>query len=253
MTEWLAAVEARHMADLRFPEVARAVRALSSMYVERRSRLGRGGALDGAGKRAAFALYYAPLHLLTVRHIVQELRPPPVRTIVDLGCGTGAAGCGWALAQLMAGHPPPRIRGIDRHPWAVAEARRTYAELELPGTTTQGQIVHARVPEPPFALVAAYTINELDDPSRAAVLARCLDSVRRGGHVLIVEPIARGVTQWWDDWKRSFERAGGRADEWRFQAELPDLVRRLDSAAGLDHDELTAKSLWLSGLPGGAV
>ena len=78
MTEWLSAVEARHLADLRFPEVARAIRALSSMYVERRSRLGRGGALDGAGKRAAFALFFAPLHLLTVRHIVQQLRPPPV-------------------------------------------------------------------------------------------------------------------------------------------------------------------------------
>ena len=53
------------------------------------------------------------------------------------------------------------------------------------------------------------------------------------------------MTQWWDEWRHSFERAGGCADEWRFQAELPDLVRRLDSAAGLDHRELTAKSLFL--------
>ena len=245
MTEWLAAVEARHLADLRFPEVARAIRALSSMYVQRRSRLGRGGALDGAGKRAAFALFFAPLHLLTVRRIVQELRPPPVRTIVDLGCGTGAAGCGWALAQVAVGDPPPRIRGIDRHPWAVAEARRTYTDFALSGVATQGQIAHARFPEPRAGIVAAYTTNELDDPSRAALLDRFLHAATRGGHVLVVEPISHGVTPWWPQWQRAFERAGGRADEWRFQAELPDLVRRLDRAAGLDHREMTAKSLFI--------
>ena len=41
------------------------------------------------------------------------------------------------------------------------------------------------------------------------------------------------------------ERAGGRADEWRVDADLPELVARLDRAAGLDHRELTAKSFWL--------
>jgi hypothetical protein len=245
MTEWIAAVEARHLADLRFAEVARAIRALSSRYVERRSSLGRGGALDGAGKRAAFALFYAPLHLLTVRHVVQELETPRVGAVLDLGCGTGAAGCGWALAQISAGHPPPRIRGIDRHPWAVAEARRTYADFDLPGVATRGQIAHARFPEPRGGIVAAYTINELDDASRAAVLDRFLHGVTRGAHVLIVEPISHAVTPWWPQWQRAFERAGGRADEWRFEAELPDLVRRLDRAAGLDHREMTAKSLFI--------
>jgi hypothetical protein len=63
--------------------------------------------------------------------------------------------------------------------------------------------------------------------------------------VLIVEPISHAVTVWWPEWRRAFERAGGRADTWRFLAELPDLVRRLDRAAGLDHRELTAKSLFL--------
>jgi hypothetical protein len=245
MTDWIAAVEARQLADLRFSEAARAIRALSARYVEKRSSPGRGGTLDGAGKRAAFALFYAPLHLLTVRHVVQELETPRVGAVVDLGCGTGAAGCGWALAQIAAGHPAPRIRGIDRHPWAVEEARRTYADLELPGIATRGQIVHARFPEPPAGIVAAYTINELDDASRAATLDRFLRAAPRGARVLIVEPISQAVTPWWPEWRRAFERAGGRADEWRFQAELPDLVRRLDRAAGLDHRDLTAKSLLL--------
>jgi trans-aconitate methyltransferase len=122
--------------------------------------------------------------------VVQELGTPRVAAVVDLGCGTGAAGCGWALAQISAGHPAPRIRGIDRHPWAVEEARRTYTDLELPGIATRGQIVHARFPEAPAAIVAAYTINELDDAPRAAMLDRLLHAATRGAHVLIVEPNA---------------------------------------------------------------
>jgi hypothetical protein len=57
--------------------------------------------LDSAGKRAAFAAFYAPLHFLTMRAIVQELvvaDSTPVThidTIVDLGCGTGVAGGRW--------------------------------------------------------------------------------------------------------------------------------------------------------------
>jgi hypothetical protein len=37
VTEWVAALEERHLADLRVPEVTKALRALSSAYVERRS------------------------------------------------------------------------------------------------------------------------------------------------------------------------------------------------------------------------
>ena len=54
---WLAALDERHLANLTPSEVTRALRALSSCYVERREKLAHGGALDGAGKRAAFALF----------------------------------------------------------------------------------------------------------------------------------------------------------------------------------------------------
>src|SRR5258705_7503583 len=91
---WYAALEARHLATLTFPEVRRALQALSSLYVERRDRLVPGRALDGAGKRAAFAMFYGPLHFLIVREIVRDLRAaePPLVRVVDLGCGTGVAG-----------------------------------------------------------------------------------------------------------------------------------------------------------------
>ena len=49
------------------------LRALSATYVERRDRLREGAALAGAGKRAAFALFYGPLHYLLVRDIVRSL------------------------------------------------------------------------------------------------------------------------------------------------------------------------------------
>src|SRR5579862_7798234 len=116
LEHWLAALEARHLADLTIAEVSRALRALSSAYVERRGRLGAGAALDGAGKRAAFALFYGPLHYLTVRAVVREL-PGALTlapTLVDVGCGTGASGVAWATAATSR----PRVIGVDRHPWA---------------------------------------------------------------------------------------------------------------------------------------
>ena len=72
-TNWLVALENRHLANLRFSEVTRALRALSSAYVQRRHTLSRGGALNGAGKRAAFALFYGPLHFLIVQDLVHYL------------------------------------------------------------------------------------------------------------------------------------------------------------------------------------
>ena len=83
---WLEALEQRHLASMTFAELRRALQALSGWYVERRRELKPGTALDSAGKRAAFALFYAPLHCMTVGRIVRETgahRPPPSR-IVDM-------------------------------------------------------------------------------------------------------------------------------------------------------------------------
>src|SRR5258708_7068474 len=146
---WLEALETRHLADLTFPQVSSALRALSSTYVERRTRIRAGGALDGAGKRAAFALFYGPLHYLLVREIVREL---------------GAS----------AGRADPRTSGTE------------------------------------------------------------------GG------PVAGSVAPGWNAWRARVEAAGGRGDEWRFHVELPPIVAKLDRAAGLNHRELTGRSLWLA-------
>lgn len=242
VAEWLAALEARHLADLRVPEVTRALRALSSAYVERRHALGRGAALDSAGKRAAFALFFAPLHFLVVRHIVVGLdacRPPP-GTVVDLGCGTGAAGAAWALACS----PPPRVVGIDRHPWAITEARWTYRTLGIEGQARQGDVARARLPRGDVAVLAAYVLNELQNSARETLQRTLLDAASRGARVLIVEPIARAVAPWWDALAERMRQMGGRDDEWTIRFDLPPLLKLFDTAAGLDHRQVKARSLF---------
>lgn len=245
--EWVAALEARHLADLRVQEVTRALRAVSSAYVGRR-RENVHRTLDSAGKRAAFALFYAPLHFLATYLVVRALGAdtPAPRAILDIGCGTGAAGAAWAVA---AGGTPS-VTGIDRHPWAVDEAKRTYRELGVNGRARQGDV--ARLPRMPpgTAVVAAYVLNELPGAVRESLEDRLIDAAVRGVAVLLIEPISRSVSPWWDSTASRMAAAGGRADEWRFPVDLPPLLRLLDKAAGLDHRELTARSLYCSGPSG---
>jgi hypothetical protein len=244
---WLGALEERHLADLTPTEVARALRALSSCYVERRGKLAQGGALESAGKRAAFALFYGPLHFFVTRAIVRAIEesrgatPPRLEQVLDLGCGTGAAGAAWALER-----GPCTIHGVDRHPWAAAEANWTYRALGLPGHAAQGSIDRAPISgHRRHGILAAYAVNELSDATRTTLLGRLLNAHARGSRILIVEPIAKRLTSWWTEWERPFAASGGRSDEWRFPAELPERQRQLARAAGLQPRELTARSLWL--------
>ena len=241
--DWLVGLEAKHLAELTFPEVSRALRALSSTYVERRQKLGEGAALSGAGKRAAFALFYGPLHHLLLTHIVESLpgATENIQTLVDLGCGTGASGVAWAAACAR----PPRVIGIDRHPWVLGEAAAAYRVFGIPATVRQGDIVTANLPKSPVAILAAFTMNELADPERDVLLTRLVERASHGDRVLIVEPLAGFVARWWNRWRGVFEAAGGRADEWRLRTELPPIVAKLDRAAGLNHREITGRSLWL--------
>jgi hypothetical protein len=247
-THWIAALETRHLAELTFPEVSRALRALSSAYVERREKLAEGAALSGAGKRAAFALFYGPLHYLLVAHIVGQLpgAAADVGTLVDLGCGTGASGAAWASACNAA----PRMIAIDRHPWAVGEAAATYRAFKIPATVRQGDIAHVSLPKSPLSILAAFTINEMGEAEREAVLTQLVTRGTGGDRILIVEPLAGFVARWWNRWRDKFEAAGGRADEWRIRTELPPIVAKLDRAAGLNHREINGRSLWLPGRSG---
>ncbi len=239
---WLADLESRHLADLSFGEVRRALVSLSADYVARRVRLGDGSALEGKGKRAAFALFYGPLHFLLVREIVRSLgcASPAPSEIVDLGCGTGVAGAAWAIEAGGA-----RVRGVDRLGWALEEARRTWRALGVPGRASRGDAASAPLPAPGGAVIAAFTLNEMDPCARERLIARFLDAASHGVRALVVEPIAKRATPWWAETENRFVGAGGRADSWRFPIGLPDLQSRLSRAARLDHRVLTARSLWL--------
>ena len=237
---FLKQLEERQFADLRFSEVTRALRALSSTYVERReSALADHKALDGAGKRAAFALYYGPIHFLLIQHIVRELGAtfaPGV--VVDLGCGTGVAGAAIATSTT----PPLRVFGVDTHPWTLDEARFTYKAFGLHSDVRRGHAAKTHFPNDTSVVVAAFVVNELKDGDRALLLDQIKQSKKR---TLIVEPISQRISPWWDQWADEFTRMGGRADLWKARIDPPPTVKRLAKAAGLRPDMLTARSLFV--------
>ena len=245
--DWLAALEQRHLADLRVPEVTRALRALSSAYVQRRHKVAAGATLDSAGKRAAFALFYGPLHFLTVAHVVRALgaHEPVPASILDLGCGTGVAGAAWALCAGGSPFITPFVTGIDRHPWAVEETRWTYRQLGLRGQAKTGDLSRSPVVPARGAVVAAYVLNELPPETRAQVEDRLLAAAAAHARLLILEPIARSVTPWWDATGARVTAAGGRADEWKFEVDLPPMLQLFDTAAGLHHRELKVRTLYI--------
>jgi len=240
---WVEALRERALTNLRFPELRRAVQALSSLYVEQRGqRLRAGAAFDTAGKRAAYAAFYAPLHFLTIREVLRGARAGsrPAHQVLDLGCGTGAAGAAWSLA--CGGKPA--LAGVDRSGWAVDETRWTWPTLGLKGVATRGNVAQTKLTA--GGIIAAYCVNELDSVSRARLLANLLDAARHGAEIWIVEPISRTAAPWWNEWADAFRAQGGESRDHKFRVQLPSFLAELDHAAGLDHRELTARTLRFS-------
>ncbi len=239
LERFVDALFARHLAELTFSEVRKSLQALSSLYVERREKLPEGAVFDGRGKRAAFAVFYGPLHFETARLVAGGLGRASTKRIVDLGCGTGAAGAGLALAVPS---PAPRITGVERSSWAAQEARFTYETLGVNGRARSGDLFAEKLPGSGETVLLGWVVNELTTELRAKLLPTLFAC---GAELLVVEPIATRLLPWWSEWREAFEGRGGRADEWRFPAVLPDRLKELDHAAGLRHDELTARSLYL--------
>ena len=97
-----------------------------------------------------------------------------------------------------------------------------------------------------LGILAAYAINERLTRARGGSPAAHRRR-QRGATVLIVEPIARRLAPWWSAWESAFTAAGGRADEWRLRSSLPPRQRQLAKSAGLNPQELTARTLFLAG------
>jgi hypothetical protein len=237
VTGWLTALEERHLANLTRQEFTRAVRALSARYVERRGQLPDRSPLDSAGKRAAFALFYAPLHLLTAQ---AALSHAGVRTdltsIVDLGCGTGVCSAAWAGLHDV----PPALTGVDAHPWALEEARWNWRTLGLRGQATRGDLVataenllRRRGKDlSSTGVIAGWAVNELPKPARAALLDT-IDRLLAGGVTLVIlEPLARGAAPWWDDWAARLAPHGLFSGDIKAEADLPPPLKAFSAAAG---------------------
>lgn len=242
---WYAALLSRHLPLVHATDLRKGLQALSTLYVERRDRMEEGKALRSPAKQAAFALFYGPLHFVTVASVVQALgaAATPLKLIQDLGCGTGVGGAAWAAALGGA----PRVHAVDESPWAVDETWHTLRALGLEGKARRGDLVETRLPTSGSGILAAYAVNELAPRARDRLLANLLRAHERGARILILEPISRAVSPWWESWARELEKVGGRSDDWRFPCTLPAPWLELDRAAGLRHDELTARSLWVGG------
>ncbi len=230
---WLEAAIARQ-APLTFRDIRKGVQALSQRYVERRNdEAALTRVLDSPARRAAFATYYAALHLMQAVLAARAFETfCPTARIVDLGAGTGAVGLGASLA-LDTALP---VVAYDRSGWALAEARHAARDWGIPLRTRRQDLARGL---PRFAagdgVVVGWTLNELPDKVRGEALETLRTAARNDTPILLLEPLAGAIAPWWDD---AVADLGLRAIELRARPERPRFIADMDRAAGLDHAEL---------------
>ncbi|MBX7185701.1 MAG: class I SAM-dependent methyltransferase [Vicinamibacteria bacterium] len=244
---YLEALLERHLKDLKFSEVTRGLRALSAGYVEKREEGGLSRALDGRGKRAAFALYYGSTHFLATQVLVRDLglgfESGGRATILDLGCGTGVCGAAWA----MESHAPTHVVGADRSSFALHEARWTYQALRLKAETSRSITETLGAIRRPEGIVIGWTLNELDDSRRALIAERLAHWVAKGSRLLVIEPVSKRVTAWWDEWVKRLPSTHCSVLENRLRLDLPPKIALLARSAGLGAEGTVVRVLVAGG------
>ena len=242
---WVESNSERALEGLTFSEIRKGAQALSSLYLERRGD-GRVAerSVEGRGKRAAFASYYAPLHFLATAGVLQSIGADFLRGLArihDLGCGTGAVG-----AAVAAFAPEPvEVCAIDRSGWALGEARRSYQAFGVRARTRRGvlprDLPRKSGPEDLFAL--GWFANELAAEQREALFVALLRHVESGARLLLLEPLAGGVSPWWSECVATFEPVGARVGREKWQIDRPSWIAQLDRASLLDHRSVGARYL----------
>lgn len=163
----------------------------------------------------------------------------PVRTIVDLGIGTGAL----ARACLEA-VPGARVWGIDADPDMMAIARTRLGRWSRRVTMTTGSFVDTALPSCD-AMVASYSLHHIrSSGAKLAFYRRCYRALRPGG-VLIngdcapassPRGFARDLDVWFAHLSKTFgSRAKGRRvyESWAEEdtyVPLADEIRLLERA-----------------------
>ena len=85
----------------------------------------------------------------------------------------------------------------------------------------------------PEGIVIGWTLNELDDAKRALVAERLAHWVAKGSRLLVIEPVSKRVTPWWDEWVQKLPSAHCSVFEKRLRLDLPPKIALLARSAGL--------------------
>jgi hypothetical protein len=243
---WLMAAVERHGA-LSFSELRKGVQALSARYVEQRRPEGvKAGALGSPAKRAAFATFYAGLHLQTVLalapSLIASLSQREIRRVVDLGAGTGVVGCGLALAL---GPPAPQVLALERSTFALGEARATFKAFRTSGRTRRTALP-AGLPRLGRGdlLAAGWFLNECRPEQRERLVEQIEAALDAGAAAIVLEPLSGRAVPWWDEVTGRLASRGVHREIVKWHATLPDWLRQMDRAAALRHQELGARVAW---------
>jgi hypothetical protein len=144
---------------------------------------------------------------------------------------------------------------VDLHPWVLPEAQWNWRLLGLSGIARRGDLVDvaeqlamkrpAGAPSDATTVLLGWSVNELEAASRARLLTAFTRLATRGTRIVVIEPIARGISPWWEDWVAAFGRLDGpsRADDWKFDVPLPPALDRMNDAAGFSTRALSARTI----------
>jgi 2,7-dihydroxy-5-methyl-1-naphthoate 7-O-methyltransferase len=112
-----------------------------------------------------------------------------VRTVVDVGGGTGAL-----LASLLRRHPRARGILVDL-PGTVARAAETMQEAGVAGrVTAEGQSFFDPLPAGADLYVLSKVLNDWPDEPTVAILRRCAEAVRPDGRIAVLGGVAADDT-----------------------------------------------------------
>jgi hypothetical protein len=126
--------------------------------------------------------------------------------------------------------------------------------LALTGKATRGDMVthleslhSSRRDVTKLGLVCGWSLNELIPDKRQRAIDLLFEVAARGATAVVIEPIARRLVPWWDDFAHRAQSAGAVSQEWRFELAFPPALAELDEAAGFDREALTARSVTFAG------
>lgn len=242
---WVEAAHEKWACDLTFRELRRGVQAVSDLYVHKR---GKGGlsrkAADGRGKKAAFAVYFGGLHLLLVQAWTGSHLAVEGVEVEDMGCGPGVVGA--AVARWVGA---PRVASSDIRGDHLQVAAWTARRLGLRSRTRKAGLPGAitNTGRRPTLWCFGWVLNELSDSEREATTAALKARIERGDGVVVFAPLSTRASPWWSKEVRRLRAVSPDLveQEFRCRPELPALLKDLDRATRLNHQELGARVLYV--------